>query len=139
MHANFVHLTFYFALRNKKQLKNITIMKTMNLITIENQNMSATTLNGAGAMADLTGRNLIESINLAVKKLQSRILTSKAVTILTLIVSICLGEEVAPARSLSLTNVLVSGLSAFLFGGFSLAIQLLLLAWFALSIVALRK
>lgn len=72
-------------------------------------------------------------------QLGNRLMESTPMVCLGLVFSIILGEDVTPLRALRLLNVMVSGLCAFLLGGFGLAIQLLLLAWFALSIWSAAK
>lgn len=74
------------------------------------------------------------------KQLGERLMESTPMVCLGLLFSIILGEDVSPMRALRLLNTMVSALCAFLFGGFGLAVQLLLLAWFALSVWSvLRK
>lgn len=72
--------------------------------------------------------------NLSMNALADRLLQTKPMIALGLVFSIILGEDVTPLRALRLLNAMVSGLAAFLFGGFSLMAQLLLLAWFGIAI-----
>ena len=48
--------------------------------------------------------------------------------------SFILGEKVSAAYSLCLLNVMIAGTCAFLFGGASLMVQLLLLVWLGVAV-----
>ncbi|MCQ2223205.1 MAG: hypothetical protein MJZ35_05380 [Bacteroidaceae bacterium] len=48
--------------------------------------------------------------------------------------SFILGEKVGTAYSLSMLNAMTSGTCAFLFGGASALIQVLLIVWFAVAV-----
>ena len=61
-------------------------------------------------------------------------LLHRAAHLLAVLFSFILGERISAAYSLCLLNVMLSGLCAFLFGGASLTIQILLLIWFAVAI-----
>lgn len=71
---------------------------------------------------------------MATANLSDRLMQTRPMVVLGLVFSIILGEDVTPMRALRLLNVMVSGLAAFLFGGFSLMVQLLLLAWFGTAV-----
>lgn len=100
-----------------------------------------TTMNSAVINNSVVMNNsaVMEAMKNGAVQLGNRILESTPMVCLGLIFSIILGEDVTPMRALRLLNVLVSGLCAFLLGGFGLGIQLLLLAWFGLSIWSAAK
>lgn len=100
-------------------------MKTTMNASVMNNSVNATIF-GQSAILSALKSNL--------HQLGDRIMQSRLFVCLGLVFSIILGEDVSPLRALRLLNAMVSGLCAFLFGGFGIGIQLLLLAWFALSV-----
>lgn len=89
-------------------------MKNAATIEMKNTNVMNHTTNGNASHLSATFRRL--ALRLAA------------------IVSLILGEKVSPAYSLCLLNVLTSGTCAFLFGGASTMIQVLLIVWFVVAI-----
>lgn len=103
----------------------------MNSAVINN----SVVMNNSAVMNNISMNNsaVMEAMKNGMKQLATRLMESTPMVCLGLIFSIILGEDVTPLHALRLLNVLVSGLCAFLLGGFGLGIQLLLLAWFGLS------
>lgn len=104
---------------------NASVMNNSVNATIVSNSVNATIF-GQSAILSALKSNL--------HQLGDRIMQSRLLVCLGLVFSIILGEDVTPLRALRLLNAMVSGLCAFLFGGFGIGIQLLLLAWFALSV-----
>lgn len=75
----------------------------------------------------------------ALKQVSHTVSHNRATLMLATLISLMLHETVSPLKALRLLNVFVAGTCAFLFGGCSMFVQLLLIVWFAVAIWQYRK
>lgn len=67
-------------------------------------------------------------------RLGKAIVDSRFAFQLSALISFLLNEKISPAKSICLLNVFAATLSAFLFGGYSLGVQLVLILWFIIAL-----
>lgn len=83
--------------------------------------------------------SLMKRVSILLKKAGATIVNSRFALSLAALFSFILDEKVSPAKSLHIVNACVAGTAAFLFGGFSVMVQIVLLAWFAVAVWQCRK